>query len=122
MSRSKRTPRRQRPLADYRGDVSTDAPSTSPSDSFASDGDAGSSAGGETRYRCRACGNLTRFDVVTSRRTRAFHHYSVGGELTVEDVEVLDAAVEEVSCRWCGHGKAIETVARGTTESSSEGT
>ena len=62
------------------------------------------------RYRCNACGNLTRFDVVTSRRTRAFHHYSLGGELTVEDVEVLGEDVEEVSCRWCGHGNAIETV------------
>jgi hypothetical protein len=32
-----------------------------------------------TRYRCSACGNLTRFDVVASRRTRSFHHFSVGG-------------------------------------------
>ena len=38
-----------------------------------------------TRYRCAACGNLTRFDVTLTRRTRAFHHYSIGGELTVED-------------------------------------
>ena len=63
-----------------------------------------------TRYRCGACGNLTRFDVVTDRRTRAFHHYSVGGDLTVEEVEVLDESVEEVSCRWCGHGHAVEIV------------
>ncbi|MBV8463345.1 MAG: hypothetical protein JO368_08630 [Acidimicrobiales bacterium] len=63
-----------------------------------------------TRYRCTACGNLTRFDVLTTRRTRAFHHYSLGGELAVEDVEVLEESVEEVSCRWCGHGNAIETV------------
>ena len=55
-----------------------------------------------TRYRCAACGNLTRFDVVSTRRTRAFHHFSVGGELTVEDEEVLDARVEQVTCRWCG--------------------
>ena len=55
-----------------------------------------------TRYRCSACGNLTRFDVVSSRRTRAFHHYTLGGELTVEEEEVLDAAVEGVTCRWCG--------------------
>lgn len=54
------------------------------------------------RYRCTACGNLTRFDVTTTRRTRAFHHYSVGGELTVEDEEVLGEDVEEVLCRWCG--------------------
>jgi len=69
-----------------------------------------------TRYRCTACGNLTRFDVVTSRRTRAFHHYSVGGDLDVEDVEVLDEAVEEVSCRWCGHGNAIEVIEDGALE------
>lgn len=60
-----------------------------------------------TRYRCTACGNLTRFDVTTTRRTRAFHHYSVGGQLDVEDVEVLDEQVEEVSCRWCGNGRSV---------------
>ena len=62
------------------------------------------------RYRCSACGNLTRFDVVTSRRTKAFHHYSVGGDLSIEEVEVLDEAVEAVSCRWCGNGNAIEVI------------
>ncbi len=59
-----------------------------------------------TRYRCDACGNLTRFDVVATRRTRAFHHFSVGGELSVEDEEVLDHVVETVTCRWCGAGGA----------------
>jgi len=63
-----------------------------------------------TRYRCEACGNLTRFDVVTNRRTRAFHHYSVGGELVVEEVEVLDETIEGVTCRWCGHGDAVTVV------------
>jgi len=66
--------------------------------------------GGITRYRCSACGNLTRFNVVTMRRTRAFHHFSVGGDLAVEDVEVLDESVEEVSCRWCGNGNAVEVI------------
>ena len=61
-----------------------------------------------TRYRCDACGNLTRFDVVTDRRAKAFHHFSVGGELAVEDEEVLSESVVEVSCRWCGHGRAVE--------------
>jgi hypothetical protein len=60
------------------------------------------------RYRCTGCGNLTRFDVVTSRRSRAFHHYTVGGELTVEDEAVLSEVVEEVSCRWCGTGGNVE--------------
>ena len=60
------------------------------------------------RYRCTACGNLTRFDVVTTRRTRAFHHYTVGGVLTVEDEELLSEVTEEVSCRWCENGTNVE--------------
>ena len=63
-----------------------------------------------TRYRCAACGNLTRFDVTVTRRTRAFHHYSIGGDLSVEDEEVLSEVVEAVSCRWCGSPKAVEAV------------
>ena len=60
------------------------------------------------RYRCTACGNLTRFDVVATRRTRAYHHYSVGGDLEVEAEDVLTERVEEVTCRWCGNGAAVE--------------
>ena len=64
------------------------------------------------RYRCRACGNLTRFDVVATRRTRSFHHFSVGGDLEVEDETVLDEQVESVECRWCGAaGDSIEVLA-----------
>lgn len=66
-----------------------------------------------TRYRCDACGNLTRFDVTATRRTRSFHHYTVGGELTVEDTEVLEELVEEVSCRWCGSPRAVGPLADG---------
>ena len=62
------------------------------------------------RYRCGACGNLTRFDVVSTRRTRSFHHYSVGGDLTVEDEQLLSQDVEEVSCRWCGSDRAVEVL------------
>jgi len=64
------------------------------------------------RYRCRGCGNLTRFDVVATRRTRAFHHFSVGGDLTVEDETVLDEQIDTVVCRWCGaSGDSIEVLA-----------
>ena len=63
-----------------------------------------------TRYRCTTCGNLTRFDVTTSTRTRAFHHYTVGGDLTVEDPEVLEERVDEVLCRWCGPSGRVEPV------------
>ncbi len=55
----------------------------------------------QPRYRCTGCGNLTRFDVVISQRTKAFHHYTVGGELAIEDETVLDYSVDSVSCRWC---------------------
>lgn len=60
------------------------------------------------RYRCAACGNVTRFDVTVTRRTRAFHHFTVGGDLTVEEEQVLSEQVEEVSCRWCGSAAAVE--------------
>ena len=63
-----------------------------------------------TRYRCSACGNLTRFDVTRTRTTKAFHHYTLGGELAVEDEEVLEETVGEVTCRWCGHGRAVEVL------------
>ena len=62
------------------------------------------------RYRCSACGNRTRFDVTTSRRTRAFHHFTIGGELTVEDEQVLGEEVEDISCRWCGTGRSVEVL------------
>ena len=60
------------------------------------------------RYRCASCGNLTRFDVVSTRRTRSFHHYTVGGELSVEETEVLGESVESVTCRWCGQAGSVE--------------
>ena len=59
------------------------------------------------RYRCDGCGNLTRFDVTISQKTKAFHHYSVGGDLVIEDEEVLIRSVDEVVCRWCGHGRSV---------------
>jgi hypothetical protein len=63
-----------------------------------------------TRYRCTACGNLTRFEVTTSRRTRAFHHYTIGGELSIEDEEVLAETVESAICRWCGTAESVVQV------------
>ena len=63
-----------------------------------------------TRYRCTACGNLTRFDVTTTRRTKAFHHFTVGGELPGEEEQVLAESVDEVVCRWCGSGASVEAL------------
>jgi hypothetical protein len=61
----------------------------------------------DTRYRCDACGNKTRFDVYESKRMRTFQHFTLGGEMSVEEEEVLDHAVERVVCRWCGSADHI---------------
>ena len=60
------------------------------------------------RLRCAACGNLTRFDVVATRRTTAFWHYTVAGELTVEEEHDLAVVAEEVRGRWCGSAGDVE--------------
>lgn len=65
---------------------------------------------GVVAYRCRACGNRTRFDVVTTSTSRAYHHYSLGGQLTVEDTDVVTTEVVSVTCRWCGNGTGIEPI------------
>ena len=62
------------------------------------------------RYRCTTCGNLTRFDVTTTRKMRAFHHFTVGGELSIEEPEVLAETVDEVLCRWCGASGTVEVL------------
>jgi hypothetical protein len=59
------------------------------------------------RYRCDACGNLTRFDVTISQTTKSFHHYTVGGDLVIEDEEIVSRQVDDVVCRWCGHGRSV---------------
>ncbi|MGH3484241.1 MAG: hypothetical protein ACRDPQ_13530 [Nocardioidaceae bacterium] len=68
--------------------------------------------GDAERLRCSGCGNLTRFDVTRTRRTREFWHVALSGDADVEDDTVLDEEVESVRCRWCGRADAIEVVAR----------
>jgi hypothetical protein len=64
-----------------------------------------------TRYRCSACGNLTRFDLVTSERVRRFWHFDLSGAGVPEEEERSEVRILSVSCRWCGaSGDAIETV------------
>lgn len=65
---------------------------------------------GMNRYRCNGCGNLTRFDVVETTTVQSFHHFTVGGDLTVEESSVIAHDVESVSCRWCGHGREVEVL------------
>jgi ribosomal protein S27E len=59
------------------------------------------------RFRCTGCGNVTRFDVVATTRTRRYHHFDLGGTPEVEEEEVLSQSIERVGCRWCGRDDAI---------------
>jgi hypothetical protein len=78
--------------------------------------------GDPVRYRCAGCGNVTRFDVVAVRRTQAFHHYTLSGELAVEDEAVLDEQIVEVTCRWCGaHGDDVVELGEPSAEVASSG-
>lgn len=67
---------------------------------------------GEVRWRCGGCGNLTRFDVTSTRRTTEFWHFDLAGEHRVEETHLLSESVEAVTCRWCGRSDAIEEVPR----------
>lgn len=60
-----------------------------------------------SRYRCEACGNLTRFDVRVTERARRFWHAELSGEGRIESVADRDLVVDEVQCRWCGHGRGV---------------
>lgn len=58
--------------------------------------------GAGQRLRCAACGNVTRFDVVARRRTTAYWHYTLAGQLTISDERDLEGVAELLRCRWCG--------------------
>jgi len=65
-----------------------------------------------TRWRCGGCGNLTRFDVVRTRRTTEFWHVDLAGDHRVEDTVTEQEDVVAVTCRWCGRADAVELVSR----------
>lgn len=66
-------------------------------------------AGG--RFRCEQCGNVTRFDVVASERTRRYWHFDLGGQRAVDEEEILEQVVESVTCRWCGRADTVQVEA-----------
>jgi hypothetical protein len=63
------------------------------------------------RFRCDQCGNVTRFDVVSSERARRYLHFDLGGSSTVDEEEILDRVVESVTCHWCGRDDAVRVEA-----------
>jgi hypothetical protein len=66
----------------------------------------------EDRYLCRACGNRTRFDVTEVVRRRLFCHYTLGGDLNIDEETILERQVEAVTCRWCDRSDAITPLGR----------
>jgi hypothetical protein len=73
----------------------------------------------DSRWRCTACGNLTRFDVIRTTRSREYVHADLAGEARVEEREVLAETIEQVTCRWCNGVNTIELVARPAAADSS---
>jgi len=64
------------------------------------------------RWRCAGCGNLTRFDVTSTRRATEYWHFDLAGDHQVEETTLRGESVEAVTCRWCGRSDAIELVER----------
>jgi hypothetical protein len=44
----------------------------------------------------------------------------VGGELSIEDEQVLEETLESVECRWCGAGGIVEVLDE-SVDTASEG-
>lgn len=65
-----------------------------------------------SRWRCTACGNLTRFDVVRQATLREYWHLDLSGEPTVEDAETVSSTIVSLTCRWCGRGDSVQSVPR----------
>lgn len=59
-------------------------------------------------YRCEHCGNKTRFDVYDRVSRRRFEHFTLGGDMEVEEEEILERRVERVVCRWCDREITLE--------------
>lgn len=70
-----------------------------------------------TRWRCRLCGNLTRFDVTRTGRFLEYVHADLSGAARVEEHEVLAERIESIRCRWCDAVDQVELVERPGAES-----
>lgn len=66
----------------------------------------------ETRWRCSLCGNLTRFDVERTVRSREYVHVDLAGVASVEEHEVVAETIDRVTCRWCRRPESVELIPR----------
>jgi hypothetical protein len=58
------------------------------------------------------CGNLTRFDVLRTTKSREYVHADLAGVQQVEERELIEDVVEHVTCRWCNAVDQVELVPR----------
>jgi len=65
-----------------------------------------------SRLRCGHCGNLTRFDVIRTVKSREYWHANLAGEVEVEERTVPSEDVETMRCRWCSATDGVEIVPR----------
>ncbi len=63
-----------------------------------------------TPYRCDACGNKTRFDVYDTVMRRRFEHADLGGEVEIDDEEILSRTIDKIVCRWCDRSDSVVEV------------
>jgi hypothetical protein len=68
--------------------------------------------GDTTRWRCRSCGNLTRFDVTRASRVVEFVHFDLAGTPAIEERQVITDVVEKIRCRWCDAVDSVDVVDR----------
>jgi hypothetical protein len=64
------------------------------------------------RFKCNACGGLTRFSIKRSLLVETYYHQTVAGDIIPETPEVLTDEIISVECVWCGHGKNVEEIER----------
>ncbi|HXZ83409.1 MAG TPA: hypothetical protein VED84_06670 [Acidimicrobiales bacterium] len=44
---------------------------------------------------------------MSRRRAREFWHFTLGGEHSIDEEEILDEVIESVTCRWCGKSASV---------------
>lgn len=65
------------------------------------------------RFKCTACGGLTRFRIKRSLIVEIYYHQTIAGDIIPETPEVLCDEIVSAECVWCGHGKNVEQIDRG---------
>lgn len=52
-----------------------------------------------TGYHCTHCGTRTRFDAYDTVSRRRFAHFTLGGDMEIDEEGVIAATIDRVACR-----------------------